>query len=79
MMVPAEYSTVKFETRMASYSDDEHNAHLHETEALKQKCRGSMDFAVKFEGRGNGTPNLLIGGVGTTANILTPTLGLEVA
>ena len=77
-MVPAEYSTVKIETRMASYSDDEHNGNLYKTEALKQKRRGSMDDAVK-QGRGNRTLNLLIGGVGTTANILTPTLGLEVA
>ena len=45
VMIPAEYSTVEFETRMASYSDDEHNGHLHETEAVKQKRRESRDDA----------------------------------
>ncbi|KAF8803980.1 hypothetical protein BYT27DRAFT_7108311 [Phlegmacium glaucopus] len=45
MMIPAEYSTVEFETRMASYSDDEHNESLHETEAVKQKRRESRDDA----------------------------------
>ena len=45
LMIPAEYSTVEFETRMASYSDDEHNGNLHETEAVKQKRRESRDDA----------------------------------
>ena len=45
IMIPAEYSTVEFETRMASYSDDEHNGNLHETEAVKQKRRESRDDA----------------------------------
>ena len=45
MMIPAEYSTVEFETRMASYSDEEHNGNLHETEAAKQKRRESRDDA----------------------------------
>ena len=40
-MMPAEYSTVEFETRMASYSDDEHNGSLHEPEDVKQKRRES--------------------------------------
>ncbi|KAF8907021.1 hypothetical protein CPB84DRAFT_1769288 [Gymnopilus junonius] len=40
-MIPAEYSTVEFETRMASYSDDEANSHLDEPEDLKQKRRAS--------------------------------------
>jgi hypothetical protein len=47
MMIPAEYSSVEFETRMASYSDDEHNGNLreNETEAVKQKRRESRDDA----------------------------------
>ena len=45
VLIPAEYSTVEFETRMASYSDDEHNANIHETEAVKQKRRESRDDA----------------------------------
>ena len=45
VLIPAEYSTVEFETRMASYSDDEHNANVHETEAVKQKRRESRDDA----------------------------------
>ena len=47
MLIPAEYSTVEFETRMASYSDDEHNGNHHEneTEAVKQKRRESRDDA----------------------------------
>jgi len=45
MMIPAEYSTVEFETRMASYSDDENNGNLHEPEAVKQKRRESRDDA----------------------------------
>ena len=45
MMIPAEYSTVEFETRMASYSDEEHNGDRHETEAAKQKRRESRDDA----------------------------------
>ncbi|PPQ65039.1 hypothetical protein CVT26_015735 [Gymnopilus dilepis] len=40
-MIPAEYSTVEFETRMASYSDDEANARLDEPEDAKQKRRES--------------------------------------
>ena len=46
-MIPAEYSSVEFETRMASYSDDEHNGNLreNETEAVKQKRRESRDDA----------------------------------
>ena len=43
MMVPAECSTVEFETRMASYSDDEHNGNLYEPESVKQKRRESRD------------------------------------
>jgi hypothetical protein len=39
-MMPAEYSTVEFETRMASYSDDEANGKL-EPEDVKQKRRES--------------------------------------
>lgn len=45
LLIPAEYSTVEFETRMASYSDDEHNGNRHETEAVKQKRRESRDDA----------------------------------
>ena len=47
VMIPAEYSTVEFETRMASYSDDEQNgiAKPYETEAVKQKRRESRDDA----------------------------------
>ena len=45
MMIPAEYSTVEFETRMASYSDEEHNGNLHEPEDVKQKRRESRDDA----------------------------------
>lgn len=41
VMIPAQYSSVEFETRMASYSDDEHNGKLDETEAAKQKRRES--------------------------------------
>lgn len=44
-MIPAEYSTVEFETRMASYSDDEHNATLNEPEHIKQKRRESSTDA----------------------------------
>ncbi|PPQ99370.1 hypothetical protein CVT24_009200 [Panaeolus cyanescens] len=44
-MIPAEYSTVEFETRMASYSDDEHNATLNEPEHIKQKRRESSSDA----------------------------------
>lgn len=40
-MLPAEYSTVEFETRMASYSDDEANASIDEPEHIKQKRRES--------------------------------------
>jgi len=40
-MLPAEYSTVEFETRMASYSDDEANGMLDEPEHVKQKRRES--------------------------------------
>ena len=39
-MVPAEYSTVEFQTRMASYSDDEQNG-TDEPEEVKQKRRES--------------------------------------
>ena len=41
MMIPAEYSIVEFETRMASYSDDEQNgiAKPCETEAVELKRR----------------------------------------
>ena len=39
-MMPAEYSTVEFETRMASYSDDEANGRL-EPEDVKQRRRES--------------------------------------
>ena len=45
-MVPAEYSTVEFETRMASYSDDEHNADDYgEPEEVKQRRRESRPDA----------------------------------
>lgn len=40
-MMPAQYSTVEFETRMASYSDDEVNGRLDEPEDVKQKRRES--------------------------------------
>lgn len=40
---PAEYSTLDFETRLASYSDDESNAV--ESEVVKQKRRESKDEA----------------------------------
>ncbi|KAF8966109.1 hypothetical protein BDZ97DRAFT_1917804 [Flammula alnicola] len=40
-MIPAEYSTVEFETRMASYSDDEHDGTLDEPEHIRQKRRES--------------------------------------
>ncbi|KAF9466768.1 hypothetical protein BDZ94DRAFT_1157316 [Collybia nuda] len=43
-MVPAEYSSVDFETRLASYSDDEYNGVM-ESEAVKQKRRQSKDDA----------------------------------
>lgn len=42
---PAEYSTVEFQTRMASYSDDEHNASDGESEVAKQKRRESRSDA----------------------------------
>ena len=42
-MIPAEYSTVEFETRMASYSDDEKNND--EPEDVKQKRRESRSDA----------------------------------
>ncbi|KAF8885202.1 hypothetical protein BD779DRAFT_1534609 [Infundibulicybe gibba] len=46
-MVPAEYMSVEFETRLASYSDDEHNGRggAPESEAVKQKRRQSKDDA----------------------------------
>ncbi|KAF9530828.1 hypothetical protein CPB83DRAFT_921224 [Crepidotus variabilis] len=40
-MIPAEYSTVDFETRMASYSDDERNGSYDEPDDIKQKRRES--------------------------------------
>ena len=40
-MIPAEYSTVEFETRMASYSDDEWTGDVQEPEDVKQKRRES--------------------------------------
>lgn len=43
-MVPAEYSTVEFQTRMASYSDDEQNG-ADEPEEVKQKRRESRSDA----------------------------------
>ncbi|KAJ2933162.1 hypothetical protein H1R20_g3882, partial [Candolleomyces eurysporus] len=43
-MVPAEYSTVEFQTRMASYSDDEQNG-TDEPEEVKQKRRESRSDA----------------------------------
>jgi hypothetical protein len=43
-MAPAEYSSVDFETRLASYSDDEYSG-VTETEAVKQKRRESKDDA----------------------------------
>ncbi|TFK24469.1 hypothetical protein FA15DRAFT_655895 [Coprinopsis marcescibilis] len=42
---PAEYSTVEFETRMASYSDDEYNGDSNEPEDVKQKRRESRPDA----------------------------------
>ncbi|KAF8646242.1 hypothetical protein AX16_007312 [Volvariella volvacea WC 439] len=42
-LVPAEYSSVDFETRLASYSDEEYNKG--ETEAMKQQRRQSKDDA----------------------------------
>ena len=47
-MMPAEYSTVEFETRMASYSDDEHNGDLPEPEDIKQKRRESRATSQSF-------------------------------
>jgi hypothetical protein len=44
-MIPAEYSTVEFETRMASYSDDEHNGEEYEMEDDKQRRRESSTDA----------------------------------
>lgn len=41
---PAEYSTVEFETRLASYSDDDSNGAM-ESEAVKQRRRESKDDA----------------------------------
>ena len=41
---PAQYSIVEFETRLASYSDDEFN-HANETESAKQRRRQSKDDA----------------------------------
>ncbi|KAF8631654.1 hypothetical protein AX17_005056 [Amanita inopinata Kibby_2008] len=41
---PAQYSTVEFETRLASYSDDEFN-NANETESVKQRRRQSKDDA----------------------------------
>ncbi|KAG6856134.1 hypothetical protein H0H87_007194 [Tephrocybe sp. NHM501043] len=43
-MAPSEYSTVDFETRLASYSDDEYSGPP-ETESVKQKRRQSKDDA----------------------------------
>ena len=40
-MIPSEYSTVEFATRMASYSDDEANESLDEPEHVKQRRRES--------------------------------------
>ncbi|KAF8151798.1 hypothetical protein B0H34DRAFT_665136 [Crassisporium funariophilum] len=44
-MIPAEYSTVEFETRMASYSDDERNGSIDEPETAKQQRRESSTDA----------------------------------
>ncbi|RDB21827.1 hypothetical protein Hypma_011076 [Hypsizygus marmoreus] len=45
-IAPAEYSTVDFETRLASYSDEEYEYDgREETEAVKQKRRESKDDA----------------------------------
>ncbi|KAJ3494973.1 hypothetical protein NLJ89_g10702 [Agrocybe chaxingu] len=44
-MAPAEYSTVEFETRMASYSDDEANGYNDESEEIKQRRRESNSDA----------------------------------
>ncbi|TFK38371.1 hypothetical protein BDQ12DRAFT_683547 [Crucibulum laeve] len=44
-LAPSEYSTVEFETRMASYSDDEYTSGMPEPEAEKQKRRESRDDA----------------------------------
>lgn len=44
-LTPSEYSTVDFETRLASYSDDEFNSGIAEPEAVKQKRRESKDDA----------------------------------
>jgi hypothetical protein len=41
---PAQYSIVEFETRLASYSDDEYN-NANETESAKQRRRRSKDDA----------------------------------
>ncbi|KAF8621948.1 hypothetical protein AX15_007381 [Amanita polypyramis BW_CC] len=41
---PAQYSIVEFETRLASYSDDEYN-NANETESAKQRRRQSKDDA----------------------------------
>ncbi|KDR72869.1 hypothetical protein GALMADRAFT_73169 [Galerina marginata CBS 339.88] len=44
-MIPAEYSTVEFQTRMASYSDDDESGTLDEPEDVKQKRRESSTDA----------------------------------
>ncbi|PFH49544.1 hypothetical protein AMATHDRAFT_76152 [Amanita thiersii Skay4041] len=43
-LTPAQYSVVDFETRMASYSDDEFN-NANESESIKQRRRQSKDDA----------------------------------
>ena len=56
---PAQYSIVEFETRLASYSDDEHNS-PNETESAKQRRRQSKDDAW-VDILVGGTPRLLVG------------------
>lgn len=63
-MIPAEYSTVEFETRMASYSDDENSRD--EPEDIKQKRRESntdawVDILVGSQNRRMGGQDAEIG------------------
>ncbi|KAF8063469.1 hypothetical protein FPV67DRAFT_1506721 [Lyophyllum atratum] len=44
-IAPAQYSSVDFETRLASYSDDEYSGDSPEPESVKQKRRESKDDA----------------------------------
>ncbi|KAF5331914.1 hypothetical protein D9611_008915 [Ephemerocybe angulata] len=56
-MVPAEYSTVEFQTRMASYSDDEHNGGEPDDEDEEEKQR-------RRETRSDAWVDILVGAQG---------------